>query len=247
MVEVYEKKVKDRLWEKGTKKRRQTLEEQKVQEHKEAVEREKKAARHLCAEYHQKLDKEKSYFDSGAMAAARGLLPRFRKLNVRLLPEALRHVILHRKTYLEVMMRLSRSRNIAGFLDSFSKKAKRMGAANQNLAKFKVEALKMPEYNKLTSNDFLLAQRVLKKGMRDLTPLLSVNNYKEEAKKLLKPPNAAVKDKRVDDYTAAKKLFKIFKFIADGLDEALKAKRKRTVLNPDEAPELTQKRKSKKV
>lgn len=243
MVEVYEKKVKDRIYDKEGKKQNETFEQKKQREQKEAVEREIKATRFVCAEYHQKLDREKSYFDKGAIAAARGLLPKFRKLDLTKLPEELKHVVKHRTIYLETMVRLGRSNGIAGFLDSFSKKAKRM----QKLDAFKAEALKMPEYKKLTQSDLLLAQRVLKKAVRGLTPLLSVSNYKVKAAKFLRPQNAVVKDKRVDDYVAAKRLHKTFSFIAEGLDDVLKAKRKSAVLNPDEAPEVAQKRKTKKA
>jgi hypothetical protein len=239
-IEVYEAKVKSRRLNKIEKNR-------KAQEHKEAVEKETRAARHLCAEYHQKLDKERSYFDSGAMTVAKNLLPRFRKLDTKLLPNSVALTILHRKTYLGVMVRLSKSKNISGFLDVFSKKAKKMGVLSKNVEKFKEGAAKTSEYKKLNAKDFLFARRVLKKGMRDLTPLLSVNNFRASAKRYLQPPNAAIKDKRVDDYTAAKKLYNSFKFIEAGIAEVFAAKRKEAVLNPDKAIEIIQKKKTKKA
>lgn len=240
-IEVYEKKVKERAYKKSKPEKSLSAKEKK-----EAIEKETRAARHLCAEYHQKLDKG-GYFNAKAMTVAKHLLPRFKKLDKERLPNSVALIVLHRTTYLEVIMRLSRSKSISNFLDKFSKKAVKMGALSENVEKFKEEAVKTAEYKKLTAKDFLLARRVLKKGMRDLTPLLSVNNFRASAKRYLQPPNVAVKDKRVDDYKAAKVLYKSFKFIEEGIAEVFKMKRKKAVLNPKEAPEIVKNGKSKKV
>lgn len=228
-IEVYEAKVKSRLFDKANDLQNKKRNKKEVaKENKEAVEKETRNARLLCAEYHRKLDGT-TYFDTSAMKIAKELLPKFKKLKKELLPKSVKSVVEHRTIYLNMMVSLSKNLKIGRFLDRFTPSLSDMGLFSADKNK-EEEILSSKEFQAFKTKDFALIRKVLLKAQRDLQPLLK-GNFEAAARKHLKNSSAKIIDIRVDDGKAAQNLEK-------GIATLLRRLRTWSVFKLKEAPKI---------
>lgn len=228
-IEVYEAKVKSRLFDKTDDSRDKKNKKEIAKENKEAVEKETRNARLLCAEYHRKLDGT-TYFDTEAMRLAKELLPKFNKLKKELLPQSVAKVVEHRTIYLNMMVYLSKNLKVGRFLDRFAPSFTDMGLFSADLKDKEEEVLSSKEFQAFKAKDFEYIRKVLLKAKRDLQPLLK-GNFAAAARKYLKDSSAKIIDIRVDDGKAANNL-------ENGITTLLRNFRTWSVFQLKEAPKM---------
>ncbi len=202
-IEVYEYAAKKRSEEEALKLSKQ----ERVKEEKEAKEKEIKTTRELCSDYHRDLDST-SYFDDKSMKKADDLLPKFERINLKLLPESLVNVVKHRMAYLKLMVALSKNGKFKKLMGEFAPKASDLGLLSGNYDAIKQKASKSSTFKSLNLNDFNEALTALRKANNSLSGLANgKGNWEKAAKKFLMPPNErGKKDSRVDDLSAARNL-----------------------------------------
>jgi hypothetical protein len=202
-IEVYEVGVKKRSQEETVK----LSKEEKLREVKETKEREIKTTRELCSDYHRDLDCT-SYFDDKSMKKADDLLPKFERINLKLLPESLVNVVKHRMAYLKLMVALSKNSKFKKLMREFAPKTGDLGLLSGNYDAIKQKASKSSTFKSLNLDDFNEAITALRKANNSLKELSNgKGNWEKAAKKFLMPANErGKKDSRVDDLSAARNL-----------------------------------------
>lgn len=202
-IEVYEDNSKKRSQEESIK----LSKEEKLKEEKERKEKEIKTTRELCSDYHRDLDST-SYFDDKSMKKADDLLPKFERINLKILPEALQNVVKHRTAYLRLMVSLRKNNKFKKLMIEFAPKAANLGLMSGNYDAIKEKASKSPVFKSLNLDDFneaLVALRKANTALRAVTR--GKGNWEKTAKRFLMPPNErGKKDSRVDDLSAAQNL-----------------------------------------
>lgn len=179
---------------------------ERSKEEKEAREKEVKLTRELCSDYHRDLDST-TYFDDKAMKKAKDLLPKFKALNLKSLPQALQNVVKHRTAYLQLMVDLSGNNKFSKVIGEFA----------PNVA-IKEKAAKSATFKTLNLDDFKEALAALRRANKSLKDVLNPKHgsWDKVAKRFLMPPGErGKKDSRVDDLKAAQNL-------QSGIDKLIK-------------------------